>query len=546
MEYRALATFVAPVEQRIAAAVSIVKDVRAKDQDRRFAVVMVSALTLAALGIHGYHPYAEDGGLYLAGVERLLDPSLFPQSQAFVLEPTRYSLFAASVAAVVRVSHAALPSVLLALHLCSIWVTLFATWLLACRCWADRAGRAGATMLVACWLSLPVAGTALAVMDPYLTARSISTPCMVLALVGVLDATELWASAKIRQRQLRGILLWLGSLGVAAIMHPLMAAYALAATLVLACMRSHIPRIRVWGTFALAVAAFAGALCIEVAARPESAHYRRVALTRSYWFPEMWNWYELIGLAAPLVILAFFALRPISRCASPGVARAQRSLCCMALVAGVASWLVALCFARPTAPVYLVARLQPLRIFQIVYLIMALMLGANLGRRVLRNRVWRWAGTFLLLGCIMFAADRSAFPDSPHLELPRTARRNAWFNAFLWIKENTPKDALFALDPDYIHARGEDAQCFRAIAERSALPDYSKDGGEASIAPGLTAAWMAGQQVQQGLNASSTTDAMRLDSLLPAGVSWVVLDAQASTRLDCPYANSAVKICRLR
>ena len=71
--------------------------------------------------------------------------------------------------------------------------------------------------------------------------------------------------------------------------------------------------------------------------------------------------------------------------------------------------------------------------------------------------------------------------------------------AFLWIRGNTPKDALFALDADYINAPGEDAQSFRAIAERSALPDYSKDGGEASIAPDLTAAWSIGQAAQRGL-----------------------------------------------
>jgi hypothetical protein len=544
MEYPALATFVAPLEQRTVAAASLAEGTRAKN--RRFPVALVSALTLVAFGIHGYHPYAEDGGLYLAGVERLLDPGLFPHSTAFVLEPTRYSLFAPSVAVVVRISHVRLPAVLLALHLCSIWVTLYATWLLACRCWAERAARAGATMLAACWLSLPVAGTALAVMDPYLTARSLSTPCMVFALVGMLDATEVRASGELSRSRIRGIFLLLGSLTVAAVMHPLMAAYASAATLVVACVRSQSARVRIWGSTALTIAAFVIALCIEAAAKPESTAYRRIALTRSYWFPSEWAWYELVGLAAPLVMLAVCTHRSRLQETSQDEACARRSLYCMAIVAGITAWLIALLFARPMAPVYLVARLQPLRIFQIVYLIMTIMIGANLGRFVLRNRIGRWGGALLLLGSIMFVADRLAFPDSPHLELPRTTSRNGWLNAFRWIRDNTPKDALFALDPDYIHADGEDAQCFRAIAERSTLPDYSKDGGEASIAPGLTAAWIAGQQAQQGLNASSTTDAMRIAALQPVGVSWIVLAAQTSTRLSCPYANSAAKVCRLR
>ena len=80
------------------------------------------------------------------------------------------------------------------------------------------------------------------------------------------------------------------------------------------------------------------------------------------------------------------------------------------------------------------------------------------------------------------------------------AARNLWVQAFVWIRGNTPKDALFALDADYINAAGEDAQCFRAIAERSALPDYSKDGGEASIAPELADAWAIGQAAQQRLS----------------------------------------------
>jgi hypothetical protein len=149
----------------------------------------------------------------------------------------------------------------------------------------------------------------------------------------------------------------------------------------------------------------------------------------------------------------------------------------------------------------------------------------------------------LLLGGIMFTVARSAFPNSNHLELPGLAAKNSWTEAFLWIRDNTAKDALFALDADYINAPGEDAQCFRAIAQRSALADYSKDGGEASIAPELTAEWLRSQSAQQQLSAAS--DAERLATLRPLGVSWIVLEASATTSLDCPYANSVLKVCRL-
>ena len=538
-----LATFVATVEQQRGVAYTVQSDQR---QDRRLGVALASCLSLIAVGIQGYHPYAEDGGLYLAGVERLLDPTLFRHDAAFVLEPTRYSMFAETVAAIVRNSHVGVAAILLILHFLSIWVTLVAAWMLASRCWPERAARAGATMLLACWLSLPVAGTALVLMDPYLTARSISTPCMVLALVGMLDMTEPRAVAAGSVLRSRGALLWIASTGIAAWMHPLMAGYAFTATLVLACVRSENPGIRRWGTAGLAAAGLVVTGCIHAAAAPQTDAYRRIALTRSYWFPALWRWYELVGLAAPLGILLAFAWQQSRAREIQSYGAAARALSCMAVVLGATAWLVATIFARSMASTYLVARLQPLRIFQIVYLTMVLMLGAMLGKLALRGRLWRWAGAVVLLGGTMFAVNRRGSFDSPHLELPRVVSQNRWVAAFLWIRGHTPKDALFAFDPDYINAPGEDAQCFRAIAERSALPDYSKDGGEASIAPELTAAWTSGQQAQQGLNLASTTDAMRLAALEPTGASWVVLDADTATRLECPYTNAKVKVCRLR
>ena len=439
-------------------------------------------------------------------------------------------------------SHLGLPTALLVLHLASIWVTLFAMWMLACRCWPERSARAGVVMLLACWLSLPVAGTALVLMDPYLTARSFSTPCMVLALLGMLDATGIGAG---RRERLLGFSLWLVSLGVAAAMHPLMTAYACAATLLLACVRAGNRSVRGWGTAMLAVAGIATAALISTVANPETAAYRHIALTRTYWFPALWNWYELLGLAAPLAILAIFAAKRYSPVARLKVPDAITSLCIAGTVTGATAWLVAACFARSGASSYSLARLQPLRIFQIVYFLMVLMLGATAGSVYLRRRMWRWVGALLLLGGIMFAADRRDFPNSPHLELPGGVASNPWVEAFLWIRNNTPQDALFALDSDYINESGEDAQCFRAIAQRSALPDYSKDGGEASIAPDLAGAWTAGQRAQQKLNDRTTSDAMRVAALEPFGVSWVVLNQATSTRLDCPYANSAVKVCQL-
>jgi len=43
------------------------------------------------------------------------------------------------------------------------------------------------------------------------------------------------------------------------------------------------------------------------------------------------------------------------------------------------------------------------------------------------------------------------------------------------IRLQTPRDAVFALDPNYMLIAGEDQHGFRAIAERSALADALKD-----------------------------------------------------------------------
>jgi hypothetical protein len=323
----------------------------------------------------------------------------------------------------------------------------------------------------------------------------------------------------------------------------------LLATLMLASMRSPQRRWRVWGSALLSAAILAIAACVQLAAKPETAGYIRIALTRTYWFPAMWAWYESLGLAAPLAILLAFA-RATSRRTVPHVSSqensAQQALARMAVTIGATVSVVALVFARAGASTHLVARMQPLRAFQIVYLVMVLILGAKLGEYVLRRSPWRWVAAAVLLGGVMLAAQRSAFPNSTHVELPQMTTPNPWVQAFTWICENTPKDALFALDADYINAPGEDTQSFRAIAERSALPDYSKDGGEASIAPELTEAWTIGQAAQRGLSAPSETDENRSDALRPLGVTWIVLESGATTSLDCPYRNAAAQVCRLR
>lgn len=501
-----------------------------RKSELRFTCILITFLTGMVLLAHGYHPYAEDGGLYMAGIKRLLDPTLYPYGTAFVTEHLRFSLFAPMVAALVRESHLGLPVVLLLLHLATVWITLFAAYLLASRCYESRKARVGTVSLLAMWITLPIAGTSLMLMDPYVTARSISTPCVLLALVGILDALQ--------ADRWRGLTVCAVSLLCAIAMHPLMAAYGFGCVLVLGCMLSPLRWMRLWGTVTLCLTAFGVAAAIQTLAPPENALYIRVEMTRYYWFLGAWHWYEKVGLIAPLIILAIVGFRAHRDNLSASVALAR-----MAVICGSVATIVAMLFARQQLATHLVARLQPLRIFQIVYIVMILAVGSALAERVLQRRILRWITALIFLSGTMFSAERQTFPDSAHLEVPWTTSHNQWEQAFVWIRQNTPKTALFALDAHYITSEGEDAQCFRAIAERSALPDYSKDGGEVSVTPELASAWQTGEIAQARINSES--DAQRMAALKPVGVSWIVLKEETKTGFDCLYANATVKVCRL-
>lgn len=515
-------------------------------KSRRFEISFVTALTFAALLVHGYHPYAEDGGVYMPEIKRMVDPSLYPHGSAFVVGHLPYSLFAPMIAGLARLTHWSVETVLFIAYLASFWMTLFSASLLASRCNRSREARCGAVALLAAWITLPIAGTSLMLMDPYVTARSIATPFALLALVGALDfMLTLPLGDSGTERGVKGVILCCVSLAVAAAMHPLMGAYAVGSVLLLAILMWPSPAVRIWGMGAVTFATIATAAGIVLSAPSESAVYKQIVMTRYYWFVGQWRWYEVFGLIAPLLILGFAAWRHRN-----ATNAAQLGLVRMALAAGLLAGVTAILFARSAMDTHAVARLQPLRIFQLVYIVMILQLGAAMAERLLRHKKWRWAITYSLLGMVMIAAERTTFSASKHIEIPQemrassaTGTSNLWEEAFVWIRGNTPKDAKFALNAHYISKPGEDAQGFRAIAERSVLPDFSKDGGVVTNKPELAQLWLQGQETQSMLDIES--DSQRAAALEPLGVTWVILPRGTATHFSCSYMNAAIKVCRL-
>ena len=92
------------------------------------------------------------------------------------------------------------------------------------------------------------------------------------------------------------------------------------------------------------------------------------------------------------------------------------------------------------------------------------------------------------------------YPNSPQIEIPSQTSTNPWVDTLLWIRHNTPTNAVFAVDSHYFKDSESDVHGFRAISARSALADYYKDSGVVSLFPGLADEWKQMSSATYGLN----------------------------------------------
>jgi len=90
---------------------------------------------------------------------------------------------------------------------------------------------------------------------------------------------------------------------------------------------------------------------------------------------------------------------------------------------------------------------------------------------------------------------------------------------------------------------GEDAQGFRAIAQRSMLADALKDSGAVSMFPPLAEEWYRQVSAASDWRRFQAADFRSLGAKY--GVGWVVLQQPGVPGLACPYQDSAVLVCRL-
>ena len=217
-------------------------------------------------------------------------------------------------------------------------------------------------------------------------------------------------------------------------------------------------------------------------------------------------------------------------------------MCYAAVVYELVYFVVALIIAIPERFEAL-ARLQPLRSLHLLYLFMLMAIGGFIAEYFLQGRVWRWLVLFAPICVGMFVAQRELFPSTAHIEWPWAAPENQWEEAFLWIRQNTPINARFAIDPFYMEVPREDRIGFRAMTERSRLADANKDSGAVAMFPPLAEEWWEQFQAQKDWQHFTKADLLRLREKY--GVSWTLLQESETLGFSCPYENSAVAVCQI-
>lgn len=468
-------------------------------------------LTVGALLVAGYHPWAEDAEIYLPGVEKALHPELFPFDAQFFLAHGHSTIFPNVIAYSVRLNHLSLEQALFAWQIISIFVFLLACLELSRRCFDNpRAWWSGVTLMAAL-LTLPVAGTALYILDQYPNPRNLAAFLSIFAIAKALD----------KKYAQMGLLLIL-----TAVVHPLMSAFAILYCALLPVITGSPSRI----------ASFAAIVPFGLSFDPAAPAYHLAALREPFHYITHWHWYELVGALAPLLILWGF-----SRLAQNRRMR-NLELSCRALIVYELICLPPALLLSVIPRFESLARLQPMRCLFLLYIMMFLFGGCLLGEYLLKDRAWRWLALFVPLCVGMFLAQRALFPKDAHIEWPGTRSNNDWVQAFQWIRDNTPNNAYFALNAEYMQLPGEDEQGFRAIAQRSMLAD-SRDGGAVSMFPALADAWLGQFQSRSNWSSFEKQDFQKLSDQY--GVTWFVIERQAPAGLDCPYRNSAVEVCRL-
>jgi hypothetical protein len=478
----------------------------------------ILGVSIAAFLVMGYHPGIEDDGVYLAAIKRNLNPALYPHDSQFFTVQLQATFFDKWMAAFVRLTSIPIAAAELIWQLIAIALILLACFRIARRLFDNPAAQWAGVALVGAMLTLPVAGTALNLADQHLHPRNLATALVLLAVSFVLD----------RRRWLAAALLLLSF-----VLHPIMAALGISFCLFLALAMLK----PLSGLSKPPPAALAAAVPLGWIFESPTSDWHEALVTRRYYFLYRWAWYEWLGALAPLVLFGLL-WRVASRRGRTLFARFALAVTAY----GIFQQSIALVIASTPALIRLLP-LQPMRYLHLVYFFLALIAGCLLGQHVLKSSLWRWAGFLLIANLGMFASQRALFSASEHLELPGLSSANPWLQAFAWIRRNTPADAYFTLDPNYLATPAEDYHSFRALAERSQLADAIKDTAVVTQVPELGPAWKRQTDAQSGFSQFQLADFERLKH--DFAVDWALVSYPAPSDLDCRWHNATLAVCRI-
>ncbi len=485
-------------------------------RDGKTPFLRLSALATAAFLLHGYHLGSDDAAIYVPGIKRAFDPKLYSFGEQMFTRHARLSLFSTLVGDSARLTRLPIDWIILLWHWLGLFLLLIAAWRLLRVCFKSQWASWGGVALLAGTLGVPVAGTALAIADPYVTSRTLSTPFTLFCIAAYLSNRRSLALA------------WMAA---TAAVHPQMGAYC-GAFLASLMAVSHFQK---WSLDQAPVAALGVPFFLDLKRAHGAA--REALHSRTFFFLYNWTWYEWVGVLAPLAIAGWASTLAL-RTNTPQFRLVLRSVVLFGILFTALGILLS-----SFAGLENLTRLQPMRAFHLIYVVFFVLLGGLLGEYVLKSTTWRWLVLFLPLAAGMWFTARDAYAASPHVEWPGVEQSNPWLSAFYWIRANTPKDAVFALGPNFMTARGEDAHGFRAVAERSMLCDSVKDSGVVSLFPDLADEWEAQTRAQWGWEHFGPAEFGRLARRYP--VSWVVTRLPAPDGLDCPFRNAELVICRI-
>lgn len=487
----------------------------------------VLAFTLLGFAVMGYHPGAEDDGVYLSAVKANLQPALFPHDADFFRIQLQATQFDDWMAQFVRSTGMSVAWAELSWHLISLFLILWACSSIAHRLFANARAQWAGVALVAAMFTLPVAGTALTLVDQYLHPRALASALVLIAVARIL-ASKRWQAIPL--------------LLLAFAMHPIMA--AMGASFCFFLTMTTAEQVQRWfdskrrSVRALqSVSSVAAAVPLGWVFESPNSSWRKALNAKAYLDLFRWAWYEWLGALAPIAL--FWLLWRVAK------RRGETPLARFALAVflyGVFQMAIAVVIMESPALVRLMP-LQPMRFLQPIYFFMMLIGGGLLGKYALKGSVWRWAVFLLAINGGMLYAQRQLFSSSEHLELPGRPTANSWLQAFTWIRQNTPVNAYFALGASYMDAPGEDYHSFRALAERSMLADANKDAAMATQVPELAPVWEREVAAQQGWQTFQLADFERLKT--DFGVDWVLVSYPQPAALACRWHNESLAVCQL-